>query len=128
MKDGQLETFVPMTLRRRGVQRLVQQPVVEDRWAHDSALIEGVGRAFHWQRLLDTGEMESGSAIARAEGLHQSVINELLRLTLLAPDIIEQLMAGRQPRRMSLIWFQRHPLPVDWEAQRAIVRGFEGPA
>ena len=95
MKDGQLETFVPMTLRRRGVQRLVQHPVVEEREAHDSALIEGVGRAFHWQRLLDTGEMESGSAIARAEGLHQSVINELLRLTLLAPDIIEQLMAGQ---------------------------------
>jgi hypothetical protein len=49
----------------------------------------------------------------------------LLRLTLLAPDIVEMLMAGRQPRRMSLIWFQRHPLPVDWEAQREIVRRFE---
>ncbi len=128
MKDGELETFVPMTLRRRGVQRLVQQPVVEERQAHDSTLIEGMGRAFHWQRLLDTGEMESGSAIARAEGLHQSVVNELLRLTLLAPDIVEQLMAGQQPRRMSLIWFQRHPLPVDWAAQRGIVRGFEGQA
>jgi hypothetical protein len=128
MKDGALETFVPMTLRRRGVQRLVQQPVVEQREAHDSTLIEGMGRAFHWQRLLDTGEMESGSAIARAEGLHQSVVNELLRLTLLAPDIVEQLMAGQQPRRMSLIWFQRHPLPVDWAAQRGIVRDFEGQA
>ncbi len=128
MKDGEMETFVPMTLRRRGVQRLVQQPVVEQREAHDSTLIEGMGRAFHWQRLLDTGEMESGSAIARAEGLHQSVVNELLRLTLLAPDIVEQLMAGQQPRRMSLIWFQRHPLPVDWAAQRGIVRGFEGQA
>lgn len=128
MKDGKLETFVPMTLRRRGVQRLVQQPVVEQREAHDSTLIEGMGRAFHWQRLLDTGEMESGSAIARAEGLHQSVVNELLRLTLLAPNIVEQLMAGQQPRRMSLIWFQRHPLPVDWAAQRGIVRGFEGQA
>ena len=128
MKDGKMETFVPMTLRRRGVQRLVQQPVVEQREAHDSTLIEGMGRAFHWQRLLDTGEMESGSAIARAEGLHQSVVNELLRLTLLAPDIVEQLMAGQQPRRMSLIWFQRHPLPVDWAAQRGIVSGFEGQA
>lgn len=128
MKDGKMETFVPMKLRRRGVQRLVQQPVVEQREAHDSTLIEGMGRAFHWQRLLDTGEMESGSAIARAEGLHQSVVNELLRLTLLAPDIVEQLMAGQQPRRMSLIWFQRHPLPVEWAAQRGIVRGFEGQA
>lgn len=128
MRDGKLETFVPMTVRRRGVQRLVQKPVAEERGAHDSTLIEGVGRAFHWQRLLDSGEMASGSAIARAEGLHQSVVNELLRLTLFAPDIVEALMAGRQPRRMSLIWFQRHPLPVDWEAQRRIVQGFEGQA
>lgn len=124
MKDGTFETFVPLTLRRRGVRRLVQHQA-EDRDTHDSTLIEGMARAFHWQRLLDSGAMPRGSAIARAEGLHHSVVNELLRLTLLAPDIVEMLMAGRQPRRMSLIWFQRHPLPVDWAAQREIVRRFE---
>ena len=52
-------------------------------------------------------------------------MNELLRLTLLAPDIIEQLMAGRQPRRLTLMWFQRNPLPVDWQAQRDIITNFE---
>lgn len=124
MKDGTFETFVPLTLRRRGVRRLVQHQA-EDRDTHDSTLIEGMARAFHWQRLLDSGAMPTGSAIARAEGLHHSVVNELLRLTLLAPDIVEMLLAGRQPRRMSLIWFQRHPLPVDWEAQRQIVKRFE---
>lgn len=124
MKDGVRETFVPLTLRRRGVRRLIQ-PKPEQRDTHDSTLIEGMARAFHWQRLLDSGAMPSGSAIARAEGLHHSVVNELLRLTLLAPDIVEMLMAGRQPRRMSLIWFQRNPLPVDWAAQREIVRRFE---
>ena len=40
-------------------------------------------------------------------------------------DIIEQFMAGKQPRRLTLIWFQRNPLPVDWEEQRQIVRRFE---
>ena len=52
-------------------------------------------------------------------------MNELLRLTLLAPDIIEQLMAGRQPRRLTLMWFQRNPLPVDWQAQRDIITNFQ---
>ena len=69
--------------------------------------------------------MASGSAIARAEGLHPSTVNELLRLTLLAPDIIDQLMAGRQPRRLTLMWFQRNPLPLDWQAQRDIVKNFD---
>lgn len=124
MKGGLPETFVPLTLRRRGVQRLMQAPT-DVRETHDSTLIEGIARAFHWQRLLDSGVMTSGSDIARAEGLHHSTVNELLRLTLLAPDIIDLLLAGRQPRRMTLMWFQRHPLPVDWQAQRQIVARFE---
>jgi hypothetical protein len=117
-----VETFVPVAFGRRGVQRVVAgvRPV------HDTTLLEGLGRAFYWQHLLDTGAKKDGSDIARAEGLHPSVVNELLRLTLLAPDIIDLLMTGRQPRRMTLIWFQRHPLPVDWVAQRQIVRRFEG--
>ena len=119
--DDTLETFVPLTFRRRGVQRVV----TNERSVHDVTLIEGLARAFYWQHLLDTGAMQSGSAIARAENLNYTVVNELLRLTLLAPDIVELLMAGRQPRRMTLIWFQRNSLPVDWEAQRQIVKRFE---
>ena len=96
---------------------------VPDRSALTTSL--GLGRAFYWQSLLDTGAMASGSAIARAEGLDPSTVNELLRLTLLAPDIVAQLMAGRQPRRLTLMWFQRNPLPVDWPAQRDIITNFE---
>lgn len=94
-------------------------------YVHDVTLLDGVARAFYWQHLLDTGAMQSGSAIARAEKLHHSVVNELLRLTLLAPDIIEQFMAGRQPRRLTLMWFQRNRLMVDWHAQRQLMASFE---
>ena len=116
-----METFVPLTFRRRGVQRVV----TVERSVHDVTLVDGVARAFYWQHLLDTGAMQSGSAIARAEKLHHSVVNELLRLTLLAPDIIEQFMAGKQPRRLTLMWFQRNRLMVDWHAQRQLMASFE---
>ena len=116
-----LETFVPLAFKRRGVRRLAETEVP----AHDTTFLEGLGRAFYWRHLMDTGVMKSGSAIARAEGLHHSVVNELLRLTLLAPDLIEQLMAGRQPRRLTLMWFQRNRLPVEWQAQREIIASFE---
>ena len=105
LMDEPLETFVPLTFRRRGARRVA----ADERHVHDVTLL-GVARGFYWQHLVDTGVMKSGSDIARAEGLHPSVPNELMRLTLLAPDILElQLMAGRQPRRMNLIWFQRNP-------------------
>jgi len=119
--DDSLETFVPLLFRRKGARRVV----TDERHAHDVTLLEGLARGFYWQHLVDTGTMQSGSDVARAEGLDPSVPNELMRLTLLAPDIIEILMTGRQPRRMNLIWFQRNPIPVDWEAQRQIVQRFK---
>lgn len=67
----------------------------------------------------------SGSEIAECEGLHHSTVNELLRLTLMEPAIIQSILAGKQPRCMSLLWFQRNPLPIDWVAQREVVVAFD---
>lgn len=81
-------------------------------------------RAFYWQQLLDDGVVGSGSEIAQREGPHHSTVNELLRLTLLEPAIIQAVLAGQQPRCRSLPWFQRNPLPIDWVAQREVAAGF----
>jgi len=80
---------------------------------------------FYWQQLLDDGVVASGSDIARQEGPHHSTVNELLRLTLLEPAVIQAILAGQQPRCMSLLWFQRNPLPADWVAEREAVAGFD---
>jgi hypothetical protein len=117
-----IETFVPLAFGRRGVQRVL---ITDTHGVHDVTLLEGIARAFYWQHLLDTGVMPSGSAIARAEKLHHSVVNELLRLTLLAPDLIESFLSGKQPRRLTLMWFQRNRLMVDWHAQRQLMASFE---
>jgi hypothetical protein len=119
--ESSQESFVPMTFKRRGNRQVADMGTL----VHDPTIIEGVGRAFHWQRLLDNGEFESGSAIARAEGLHRTTVNVLLRLTLLAPDIVQRLLAGRQPRRLTLQWLLRNALPIDWDAQRQSIRDFE---
>ena len=119
--NDEMESFIPLVMKRRGVQRLA----ATDAPAHDITFLEGLGRAFYWHHLLAIGHMKSGSDIARNEGLHHSTVNELLRLTLLAPDIIDRAMAGRQPRRLTLMWFQRNRLPVDWRAQRDIIASFE---
>ncbi len=67
----------------------------------------------------------SGSEIAQREGLHHSTVNELLRLTLLEPAIILAILAGQQPRCMSLLWFQRNPLPTNGVVQRTVVTAFD---
>ena len=92
---------------------------------HDQPLQVALTRAFYWQQLLADGVVASGSDIAKREGLHHSTVNELLRLCLLEPAIIETILAGQQPRCMSLLWFQRNPLPTDWVAQREVVAAFD---
>ena len=92
---------------------------------HDQPLLVALTRAFYWQQLLEDGIVASGSEIAQREGLHHSTVNELLRLTLLEPAIIQTILAGQQPKCMSLLWFQRNPLPTDWMAQREVVAAFD---
>jgi len=92
---------------------------------HDQPLLVALTRAFYWQHLLDEGVVDIGSEIARLEGLHHSTVNELLRLTLLEPAIIQAILAGKQPRCMSLLWFQRNPLPTEWGEQRAVMAAFD---
>ena len=138
LRDGgevKLSTFIPLKIRKRGAIKVVVRPngAVESPGKVasqiDQPLLVALTRAFYWQQLLDDGVVGSGSGsgsdIAQREGLHHSTVNELLRLTLLEPAIIQSILAGQQPKCMSLLWFQRNPLPTDWVAQRAVVAGFD---
>ncbi len=125
-----LSTFIPLQIRKRGVRKVVIRPDGESasptaRGQLDSPMLVALARAFYWQQLLDDGVVASGTEIAQREGLHHSTVNELLRLTLLEPAIIQAILAGTQPRCMSLIWFQRNPLPLDWIEQRRVVESFD---
>jgi hypothetical protein len=88
-------------------------------------LLVALTRAFYWQQLLDDGVVASGSEIAQREGLHHLTVNELLRLTLLERAIIQAILADKQPRCMSLLWFQRCLLPTDWAAQGELLARFD---
>lgn len=127
-----LSTFIPLKIRKSGVRRVLvrpdcaEDPSAQHGGAHfDTPMQVALSRAFYWQELLDAGVVTSGTEIAKREGLHHSTVNELLRLTLLDPAIVHSLLAGKQPRCMSLVWFQRNPLPLDWVEQRRIVDQFD---
>ncbi len=113
-------TFIPLGLVKRGGELRSNGSLKN----LDPVLTRALARAHYWQYLLDCGVMKSGSDIARSEGVDPSVINEILRLTLLAPDITDSIINGRNPANLSLIWFQRNPLPLAWEEQRTLIDSF----
>ena len=119
--DGTVTVRVPFKIRTRGGRKLVIAPDgvpwVPSRPRVDSAMIKAVARAHRWKRLLETGEFTSVTELAAAEKINLSYLGRVLRLTLLAPDIIEAILEGRQPAELQLEDLLR-PLPVEWSAQR----------
>lgn len=87
---------------------------------HQEALVIAIARAHRWKKLLDEGKFESISDLAREIGLDVSFAARLLRLTLLAPDIIEAILAGEEPSGLSLTMLTRN-LSFGWNEQHAIL-------
>lgn len=114
-----LQTFSPVTFTR--TKGRLQADDGGPRY--DARIVEAIARAHFWQGLLDEGCFANISDLARAEGLQPTTVARLLRLTRLGPDVIESVMAGEQPRRLTLYWLQRHDIPMAWGQQRAVLDG-----
>jgi hypothetical protein len=83
----------------------------------DPAMVKALAQAFRWKRMLDTGRRGSISEIAAKEKIDRNYAGSILRLTLLAPDIVEAILNGRQPSSL-LLSDLLHPFPLEWNRQR----------
>ncbi len=113
---------VPLKIRRRPGRKTVVTPVRDDcgpaiPTRADPALVKALARAFRYQKLLDEGRYASISEMAVAERIERGYLGSLLRLTLLAPDLIEATLDGRQAEGVTLPALLER-LPVAWSAQR----------
>ena len=108
-----LETFVAWRLVQRGSRRAVIPPP-GGRTPADSALLRALGLAHHWQRLLTEGRVVSAAEIAKAEGMDVSQVHRLMRLTLLAPELVERLAATPELPVERLLG---RPWPYGWVEQ-----------
>jgi len=120
-QDDRLVTFIPMRVKRRGFKKLLIGPkaagtMAQDEGQSDFPLVKAVARAFHWQKLLDEGRVADSTELAKREKLDKTFVNETLRFALLAPEIVESILSGRQPRTLTLQDLRRR-VPDDWVEQ-----------
>ena len=104
--DGETITVhIPLTFRKRGGRKLVVTPDGAE-WAPrprvDNAIIKALARAFRWRKMLDAGVHGTLDDLARAKGVHATYVSRVLRLTLLAPKLVEAILDGRQPAELQL--------------------------
>lgn len=115
---------VPLKIRRRPGRKTVVQPLppagantaIPTR--ADPALLKALARAFRYQKLLDQGRYASISEMAAGERIERGYLGCLLRLTLLAPDLVEAILDGRQPVGIGLPRVMEG-IPEPWQAQRS---------
>jgi hypothetical protein len=108
---------VPFRIVKRGGRKEVQLPYgVAHPRNPDSALVKALARAFRWKRMLESGEFATIAELAEREGLAPSYMTRVLRLTLLAPDIVEAILDGKQGTEVTLARLME-PFPVEWVRQ-----------
>ena len=126
-KDGRSVTVhIPVTFRQRAGRKQILTPSGSAPWSPaprvDGALLKAIVRAYRWRAMLESGEYESAAELAKIEKINDSYLSRILRLTLLAPEIVEAIVAGRQPSILQVDDLLK-PLPARWQQQKSILYG-----
>jgi hypothetical protein len=125
-KQGALEVEtltirIPMRLQRRGGRKLIVTPegaaAPMPKPSRDGTLIKALVRAHRWRRQIESGRARSITDLAEQEVVTPAYVCRLLPLTCLAPDLVEWILDGRQPKGLRLAEMLGNG-PLDWGEQR----------
>jgi hypothetical protein len=113
-----ITVYVPMKFAIRGGRKTVifDTPVPDTPRRTDNALLKALARAYRWRREIENGEYSSITELAKAWKVNQSYACRLLRLTLLAPSIVKDILDGRRNPDLTLNQIAK-PLPALWSEQ-----------
>jgi hypothetical protein len=113
---------IPIRLQRRGGRKLIMMPegvtAPVQRPSRDETLIKALVRAHRWRRKIESGQAKSITDLAEQQGVTDAYVCRLLPLTCLAPDIVEAILDGRQPKGLRLAEILGSG-PLAWEEQQA---------
>ena len=121
-RDGRtISVHIPITLRHQGGRKQVVTPADAAPWIPraariDSTLVKAAVRAHRWRDMLESGRYSTVRDLAKAESINESYISRVLRLTLLAPVIIQSILEGQQPVGLELDGLLG-PIPQNWAQQ-----------
>ena len=112
---------IPIRLQRRGGRKLIMTPegaaMPAPKPRPDETLIKALVRAHRWRRRIESGQAKSITDLAEQEGVTDAYVCRLLPLTCLAPDIVEAILDGRQPKGLKLAELLGNA-PLTWTGQR----------
>jgi hypothetical protein len=124
-ETGNLHIHIPMLIRRMRGRKVIIAPKALDGDVPDSpemvqtAIVQALARASSWADILESGEVKSISDLAMNLDVDNSYVARILKLSTLAPDIVEAILNGEEPTGLSLAKLTK-TFPTDWNEQRAM--------
>ncbi|WP_135505225.1 recombinase family protein [Roseovarius aestuariivivens] len=112
-----LQIDAPFQVRKRGVETKII--LAESRGTRDEALIRNIALAHHWLERIKAGE--TFGDISKTDGISKRRAQHMIDLAFLAPDIIRDVLEGKQPLGFTSEWCKARTLPSDWQEQRALL-------
>ena len=115
-----LTVHVPMKFTIRGGRKTVISELVPSATQPrtENALLKALARAHRWRRQIENGEYASITELAKAERVNESYACRLLRLTLLAPSLVTDILDARQSSNVTLKVLTQ-PFSIRWDQQLA---------
>jgi hypothetical protein len=124
--DTSITIDVPLAFRQRGGRKVLVGPNVaaavtetvrtaRQTWAEVTPAVRVLARAFRWRSLIETGIVNTVNDIAGAENINPSYVSRVLRLTLLAPEVVEALMMMARTADAQSLNRLTKPFPVEWQ-------------
>jgi hypothetical protein len=114
---------IPMRLQRRGGRKLIMTPegvpAPARKPSRDETLVKALLRAHRWRRRIESGQAKSITDLAEQESVTDAYVCRLLPLTCLAPNIVEAILDGRQPKGLRLAEMLGNGV-MGWEEQQAV--------
>lgn len=113
----------PMQIKRRGHEmRLVIEGGMAASATIDSTLVNAIARAHAWGEALLSGSIASMAEIASRNNVSDSYVKKIMPLAFLEPDIVEAIIAGKQPAHLTTQMLIRQiDIPLDWQDQRRVL-------
>lgn len=122
-----ITVHVPMTFTIRGGRKTILSDAVPvpSQPRIDNALLKALARAHRWRRIIESGKYTSITELAKAERVNQSYACRIMRLSLLAPSIVTEILDGRHDSDIMLKQLMK-PLPIRWDEQVVVLKIGDG--
>ena len=120
--DEVVKFFIPIAVKRRGGSAMVILPKnirADDMTkCFDEKMIRAFAKAYKWRDMLDSGKIASLAAIALKEKVTTGYVSKVFNLNFIAPEIVEHILNGTQPRSLKLQDIVTGEIPDLWQEQK----------